>query len=189
MLAQQQAALDGVVLRGLAPNRDERGMLVELCRHEWVEPRVPVQWNLVVNRPGILRGIHWHDRHTDYLCAVSGSLSAVLIDLRPGSPTELATTVVRLDAERPELLEIPVGVGHGFFSPAGSAVLYAVTEYYDGTDEFGVRHDDPALAIPWPDGADDAVVSERDLAMPLWEDAPRPPAWRPPENARDLLRP
>ena len=61
------SAIDGVRALDLDPYRDERGELIELCRHVWVEPRVPVQWNLVVNKPGVLRGIHWHERHTDYL--------------------------------------------------------------------------------------------------------------------------
>jgi dTDP-4-dehydrorhamnose 3,5-epimerase len=144
-----------------------------------VEPKVPVQWNLVVNRPGVLRGIHWHALHTDYLCAVAGVAQAMLIDLRPGSPTEMVSELVELDCERPALLEIPIGVGHGFHSSGASSLLYAVTRYWDPDDEFGVRHDDPELGLAWPDGSEDAIVSQRDLEMPLWRDAGRPPAWQP----------
>jgi dTDP-4-dehydrorhamnose 3,5-epimerase len=181
-------SIEGVALRRLDPSQDERGALVEICRHCWVEPRVPVQWNLVVSRPGVLRGVHWHALHTDYICAVSGAAWAVLVDLRPGSPTELATALVEVDAKRPALLEIPVGVGHGFYSESASSLLYAVTRYWDPDDEFGVRHDDPELALPWPDGAAGAVISERDRAMPFWSDAPRPAVWRPPAERAALSR-
>jgi dTDP-4-dehydrorhamnose 3,5-epimerase len=169
--------IEGVVLRPLEAHLDERGALVEVCRHAWVEHDVPVQWNLVVNRPGALRGVHWHELHTDYLSAVSGACDVVLVDLRPGSPTELVSERITLDSEAPALVEIPAGVGHGFWSPAPSALLYAVTRYYDAGDEYGVRHDDPELGLPWPVQAAAGTVSERDLAMPLWRDAARPPAW------------
>jgi dTDP-4-dehydrorhamnose 3,5-epimerase len=170
--------IDGVTIRSLSPQRDGRGELVELCRHVWVEPDVPVQWNLVVNRARVVRGIHWHELHTDYIAPVFGSVVAALVDLRPGSPSELESQLVELDAGAPELLTIPAGVGHGFYSEGESGVLYAVTRYWDPSDEFGVRWDDPALGIAWPEGAAEATVSERDRDMPPLAAAPPRAAWR-----------
>jgi len=175
--------IDGVILRPLEPQRDGRGELVELCRHVWVEPEVPVQWNLVVNSARVLRGIHWHEHHTDHIAPVFGGLHAALVDLRPGSPTELVSEVVELDAREPALVTIPAGVGHGFYSERESAVLYAVTRYWDPTDEFGVQWDDPALGIDWPPGAATATVSERDQLMPALADAPPRGEWRPQPSA------
>jgi dTDP-4-dehydrorhamnose 3,5-epimerase len=138
-----------------------------------------VQWNLVVNRPGVLRGIHWHERHTDYIAPVFGAVCVALVDLRPGSPTEGRSELIEVDADAPQLVEIPVGVGHGFYAAEAAGILYAVTRYWHPDDEFGVRHDDPELGVPWPEAAAGAIVSERDLAMPLLADAqPRAP-WRP----------
>lgn len=170
--------IDGLTIRALDPQRDERGELIELCRHVWIDPEVPVQWNLVVNRGPVVRGIHWHELHVDYIAPVFGSLAAALVDLRPGSPTELASQLVELDAREPVLVTIPAGVGHGFYSKDDSAVLYAVTRYWDPSDEFGVRWDDPALGIAWPAGAVEAIVSERDRTMPLLADAAPRGAWR-----------
>ena len=175
--------IDGVTIRPLSPQRDERGQLVELCRHVWVEPDVPVQWNLVVNRSRVVRGVHWHELHVDYIAPVFGSLHAALVDLRPGSPTELESELVELDADWPVLLTIPSGVGHGFYSERESAVLYAVTRYWDPDDEFGVRWDDPELGIGWPEGVREATVSERDRAMPLLADAAPRAAWEPQPSA------
>jgi dTDP-4-dehydrorhamnose 3,5-epimerase len=175
--------IDGVTARSLQPQRDERGELVELCRHGWLEPDVPVQWNLVVNRARVVRGIHWHERHTDYIAPVFGSVIAALVDLRPDSPTELRSELVELDARSPVLLTIPAGVGHGFYSEAESAVLYAVTRYWDPSDEFGVRWDDPELGIAWPEGTAEATVSARDREMPLLADAPTRGAWQPQPSA------
>jgi dTDP-4-dehydrorhamnose 3,5-epimerase len=170
--------IDGVTLRPLEPQRDERGALVELCRHVWVEPEVPVQWNLVANHAQVVRGVHWHELHTDFIAPVFGAVHAVLVDLRPGSPTELVSQIIELDADAPALLTIPAGVGHGFYSERASGVLYAVTRYWDPADEFGVRWNDPALGIPWPAGADSATVSVRDREMPLLAEAPARGPWQ-----------
>jgi dTDP-4-dehydrorhamnose 3,5-epimerase len=175
--------IEGVSIRRLEPQRDERGELVEMCRHMWVEPEVPVQWNLVVNRAQVLRGIHWHEEHTDHIGAVAGTLHAALVDLRPGSPTELVSQVLELDSRAPALVTIPPGVGHGFYSEVESAVLYAVTRYWDPADEFGVQWDDPALGIDWPAGAATATVSERDNAMPTLAAAPARRPWLPQPSA------
>jgi dTDP-4-dehydrorhamnose 3,5-epimerase len=160
----------------LLPLPDERGSFVELCRHAWLGREVPVQWNVVSNGPRALRGMHWHERHTDYLGVVSGALDVALVDLRAGSPSEGERAMVELRADRPQLLVVPAGVGHGFFTAEHSVVLYGVTRYWDLDDEFGFRWDDPEVAIPWP-AAGPPVVSMRDKAMPALAAAGPRPAW------------
>ena len=61
---------------------------------------------------------------------------------------------------------ITPGVGHGFYALTPVVMTYLVDQEFDGSDEFGVRFDDPTLAIPWPDG--DRIVSERDRANPAF---------------------
>ncbi len=174
----RSTGIEGAHVLELEPAADERGHLTELLRHAWLpDDAVPLQWNLVVNGPRALRGMHWHERHVDYIAPVAGELVVALVDLRVGSPTERAAVTLELDAARPEVVVIPEGVGHGFFTPRSSALLYAVTRYWDEGDEFGLRWDDPALALPWPAATIDAVVSARDEAMPTLADVARLPAW------------
>jgi dTDP-4-dehydrorhamnose 3,5-epimerase len=171
----QVLAISGVRVLELPAEQDARGSLVELCRNSWVAPHEPVQWNAVRNRAGSLRGVHWHNRHADYLAVVHGRVLVAAVDLRVGSPTELEALVVELTVEAPRALFIPAGVGHGFYSPAESVLMYGVSAYWDPTDELGVQWDDPALGIPWPrDAGRHAIVSERDSGFPpLAEAAPR----------------
>jgi dTDP-4-dehydrorhamnose 3,5-epimerase len=68
----------------------------------------------------------------------------------------------------PLALFIPVGVGHGYYSPVPSTLIYLVNRGYDASDEFGVAWDDPALGIPW--GADSPVLSQRDRNNPRLEE-------------------
>ena len=45
-----------------------------------------------------------------------------------------------------------------------------VDSYFDGSDEYGVAWDDPAIAMPW--GAEAPILSPRDRGNPLLRDIP-----------------
>jgi dTDP-4-dehydrorhamnose 3,5-epimerase len=124
----------------------------------------PVQWNAVTSETGVLRGVHVHPRHDDYLVIVKGRGTVGLRDLRRGSPTEGLATTVEMHGAHPSALIIPHGVAHGFYFHEPSLHIYAVSHYWDPADELGCRWDDPALEIPWP--VTEARVSERDAALP-----------------------
>ena len=130
-----------------------------------------MQWNAITNRPGSLRGVHWHNAHADFIAPVHGSVLVAAIDLRIGSPTEGRAELAMLDAAEPRAIVIPPGVGHGFFSAEASVVMYGVSKYWDPDDELGVRWDDPALGIPWPPEASGALVSGRDAGFPTLAEA------------------
>jgi dTDP-4-dehydrorhamnose 3,5-epimerase len=168
----------GVEVLELPREDDARGALVELCRATWVEPDEPVQWNAITNRPGSLRGVHWHNAHADFIAPVHGSVLVAAVDLRIGSPTEGHAEVVLLDAAEPRAIVIAAGVGHGFFSAGASVVMYGVSRYWDPDDEHGVRWDDPALGIPWPPEAENALVSGRDSEFPTLAEAGERLTWR-----------
>jgi dTDP-4-dehydrorhamnose 3,5-epimerase len=49
-------------------------------------------------------------------------------------------------------------------------MTYLVDQYYDDSDEQGIRWDDPALGIEW--GASDPILSVRDQKNPRLADIP-----------------
>ena len=151
-------------LSPLIPHRDERGTFLELYRGEWRTGPDPVQWNAVDSEAEVLRGVHVHPRHDDYLTVIRGSATVGVRDLREGSPSEGATACIELSAERPAAISIPHGVAHGFYFHEPSTHVYAVSHYWDPADELGCRWDDPALGIPWPQR--EARISARDEALP-----------------------
>lgn len=171
--------IDGVRVLELHPNEDERGSVTEFSRHSWIEPVELPQWNVVRSGPGVMRGMHWHDRHHDLIAAVDGRLLVGLCDLRPGSPTEGTSELLLLDGARPAAALVPPGVAHGLYSRKATIALYAVSRYWDPADELGVAYDDPGLGVPWPFARDEVVVSERDRALPRLASAGRPPSWTP----------
>lgn len=154
----------GVRLRELSPHRDERGTFTEVFRQEWGVGMAPVQWNVVHTERGVLRGVHVHVFHFDYVVLVAGSASIGLADLRQSSATFGARAVVPMSASAMAGLVIPPGVAHGFLFHEPSVHMYAVTHYWSPADELGCRWDDPDLAIPWPSRP--TLVSRRDRELP-----------------------
>jgi dTDP-4-dehydrorhamnose 3,5-epimerase len=97
-----------------------------------------------------------------------GSALVTLVDLRASSSTRLA--VEQFELAGPNAVHIPIGVAHGFYAPVETLMSYMVSGYYDGTDELGVRWNDPDLGIKWPVEA--PILSDRDQSAPKWADVP-----------------
>jgi len=168
----------GAQLVTLVPHEDPRGSLTELYRQEWIPgSSAIVQGNLSWSQAGVLRGLHWHRRQRDYWCVVSGKAFVALVDLREGSPTQLGTVEIEIDAAEQRLaISIPPGVAHGFHAETEVLLLYLVDASYSGDDEFGLAWDDPALGIAWP--SPEHILSERDRSNPRLEEVLRnPPAY------------
>jgi dTDP-4-dehydrorhamnose 3,5-epimerase len=164
--------LDGLALLAPTVHGDPRGFFVETWRADvWREHGVPtdfVQDNHSRSRRGTLRGIHFQtDPGQGKLVRVArGRVFDVVVDLRRGSPTFGEWEGVELDDERGLQLWIPVGFGHGFCVVSETAdFVYKCTAYYDPATEAGIRFDDPAVGVRWPDV--ELLYSERDANAPL----------------------
>ena len=166
MTATQPLSIDGVGVVDLTAHRDARGAMTELYRREWFHGgQEMVQANLSDSQAGVLRGVHFHRRQTDYWVLLEGVAFVGMFDLRRGSPSERQVEHVRFDAaEGLNGLLIPPGVAHGFFAETAIRLLYLVDLHFDGSDEHGVDWSDPDLGIPWPSAS--AIVSDRDRSNP-----------------------
>lgn len=179
-----QRVPDGVSIVPLVTHRDTRGELTEVFRRSWHGAVDPVQWNVVRSDAGVLRGVHCHVDHWDWLILASGACSFGLADLRRGSPTERLAVTVEARGQAPFALVIPPGVAHGFLFTEPSVHVYGVTHYWNLADELGCRFDDPELGIPWP--TRHVTLSPRDEALPPLRDLlPHVPPWRPSLRVRD----
>lgn len=154
----------GVKIHEMASHRDERGEFTEVFRSEWDTSIEPIQWNYVRSNAGVLRGVHVHVRHSDYLMVLDGVAVVGVQDLRTGSETYGQAATLRMTGQQLRAIEFPPGVAHGFCFLSPSAHLYAVSHYWDLDDELGCRWDDPALGIDWPDGP--FLLSPRDESAP-----------------------
>lgn len=155
----------GVTLRRLEPHEDLRGRFTEVFAEHWGLGAEAVQWSVVDSGARVLRGMHLHRRHAEYLVVLRGVALVGLVDLRPGSPPSGAWSLYRLDAAEPALLAWPARVLHGWYSVEPTLHLQGVSEAYRDyaeDDNLRVRWDDPGLGIPWPDPA--PVLSPRAAA-------------------------
>ncbi len=153
----------GVRLRPLVGRSDRRGVFTEAFRATWPTGVRPVQWNVVDSDAGVLRGVHVHVRHDDYLIVIAGRATIGLRDLRRGSATVGRVALVQLDGSHRRAITIPHGVAHGFYFHERSTHLYAVSRYFDPTDELACHWADDELGLDWPFRGE-PVLSERDAA-------------------------
>jgi len=154
----------GVVVTELAMHPDSRGVFTEVFRVEWDTGVSPVQWNVVRSEAGVMRGVHVHPTHDDYLLIVSGQATVGLRDLRRGSDTHGTVATVDLSSDDLRAISIPHGVAHGFLFHTPSMHIYAVSHYWDNADELACFWGDEDLEIEWP--FHPKLVSERDAATP-----------------------
>lgn len=159
--------ISGVYIVELQPFADERGRFMETFRKEWFPQRSwdCIQSNRSDSHAGVLRGLHYHHHQVDYWYTVRGALRAAIVDLRPSSPSYLASQTVEMGDDNEIGLFIPSGVAHGFVALTDVTLTYVVDSYYDGgRDEYGVAWNDPDLGLDW--GVTPAAISERDAGNP-----------------------
>ena len=101
----------------------------------------------------------------------SGSVYDVVIDLRSDSPTFKRWIAVTLTAQQRNMIYVPEGCAHGFLTLEDETeVFYQMSEFYSPELARGVRWDDPAFQIVWPEKIE--VISERDRTYADFETAP-----------------
>ena len=128
-----------------------------------------VQCNISSNKKkGTLRGMHYQIapyQEAKLVCCTKGAIYDVIIDLRPNSHTFKKWEAAELTATNRRMLYIPEGFAHGFQTlQDDTEVFYQMSEFYHPESARGVRWDDRAFGIVWPD--DVRVVSDRDRQYP-----------------------
>lgn len=167
--------VEGVVLIERVKIEDERGFFArtfdDVAFAEAGMETGIVQCSVSFNhRKGTLRGMHYQAEpygEAKYVRCTAGAIYDVALDLRPDSPTYLKWTGAMLSAENGNALYIPRGCAHGFITlEDDSEVFYQMTNRYAADAGRGVRYDDPAFGIEWPEKV--TVINERDATYPDW---------------------
>ena len=168
-----EAELAGAYLVDLEPMRDERGFFSRSwCSKEFDDQGLNadlVQCNLSYNKHmGTLRGMHFqlapHEEVKLVRC-VRGSMFDVIVDLRPDSPTYCRWQGVELNSENRSALYIPGGLAHGFLTLTDETeVFYQMSSWFEPTSSAGIRWNDPAIDIHWPNQP--TCISQKDQDYP-----------------------
>ncbi len=169
-----ETKLKGAYIIEVEPFEDERGSFARtFCREEFEKHGLNsfiAQCNISHNRKkGTLRGMHYQiapHAEAKLVTCLAGSIYDVIIDLRPDSITYCHWLAVELSARRRRsLIYIPEGFAHGFQTlEDDTEVFYQMSHSYVSKAARGVRWDDPAFAIDWPDRP--RTLSDRDNNYP-----------------------
>lgn len=125
---------------------------------------------------GVVRGLHFQlppASQGKLIRVTRGSILDVAVDIRRASPTFGKHVSAVISAADGRQIWVPAGFAHGYVTlEDDTEVIYKVTELYAPRLERGVRWNDPALGIDWRVSESDALLSEKDKALPLLADAP-----------------
>lgn len=170
----REMSIAGAWIVDVAPSSDERGMFARTFDAAVFEERGlssdMVQSSTSYNsRAGTLRGLHYQDPpHAEckLVRCTAGAVYDVLVDLRSDAPRWEA---VELSAENRRAVYVPGGVAHGFQTLVdGSELLYMIDRPFEPSAARGVRWDDPAFGIDWPEPRGARTMSERDRSFPAY---------------------
>ncbi len=171
-----ETVLPGVVIIEPKVFGDDRGFFLETFQEqryrELAGIDLPfVQDNHSRSTKGVLRGLHFQKTKPQgkLVRAVTGEVYDVAVDIDPQSSTYGQYAAVILSEKNKRQFWVPPGYAHGFLVLSDTADFeYKCTDYYDPSDEGGVRWDDSDVAIPWP--LTDVALSEKDRVLPFLKD-------------------
>jgi dTDP-4-dehydrorhamnose 3,5-epimerase len=137
--------LPGIVVKPLKRFVDERGFFTEIMRVDWDDVfggDKPVQANLSISYPGVVRAWHRHVRgQVDYFVVLRGALKICAYDEDSRELSEIVSTGDNL-----QIVRVPGHYWHGFkvLGNEPAMLVYFVNKLYD--------YDDPdELRRPWND--------------------------------------
>jgi dTDP-4-dehydrorhamnose 3,5-epimerase len=147
--------IEGVAAVERAQIVDDRGKVAHMLRSDdpLFEAFGEVYFSWV--NPGKVKAWHLHRQMTlNYTCPY-GSVTLVLYDERPGSPTRGNVMELVLSPEQYRLVKVPPGVWNGFSCGAlyPSLVCNCATIPHDPAEIVRLPPDDPSFPYDWATGA------------------------------------
>lgn len=167
--------IEGVVILKPRVFHDARGYFFESFSQKDFEENVGqinfIQDNESCSTRGVMRGLHFQRppfAQAKLVRCVRGAVLDVAVDLRKGSPTFGRHIAVELTEENHLEFFIPRGFAHGFCVMSESAVFqYKCDNYYHPEADGGISILDGTLGIDWKTDTSKAILSEKDLKLPL----------------------
>ena len=124
---------------------------------------------------GVIRGLHYQldpFAQAKLVRVITGAVYDVAVDIRKGSPTFGKHYGVELSCDNKLMMLIPVGFAHGFSVISECAVFsYKCSTLYNKESEKGINVFDKSLDIDWKIPREKAVISQKDIDQPAFENA------------------
>jgi dTDP-4-dehydrorhamnose 3,5-epimerase len=153
---------------------DERGFLLQsYVRSDLAKRGIAGDFRQAIqskSKRGVVRGLHfqWDPPQGKLIRCVSGAILDVAVDIRPGSSTLGDHVVLEMSAQNSLVFWLPPGFAHGFMALEEDTIVhYECTAEWAPSGEGGIRWDDPALGIAWPQIPE--IVSDKDRQNPTFD--------------------
>ena len=168
-----KSKVDGAFIIELEKFEDERGFVAYAwSEKEFLEQGISTKFlEMIMSyniRKGTLRGMHFQNKpfaQAKLVRCTNGAIYDVAIDLRPDSRTYKKWDAIELTARNRRMFYIPEGCAHGFQTLEDETeVLYQISTVYSPDNAGGVRWNDPAFGIEWPE--DERTIIGRDRDYP-----------------------
>jgi dTDP-4-dehydrorhamnose 3,5-epimerase len=141
-----------IEIRDLKKNVDERGSFTEIMRYDWKEffgDKLPVQSNLSISYPGVVRAWHKHEKgQFDFFVVVKGCMKIVTWN---ENTKEIEEVVV--SGENLKVVKVDGSKYHGTktIGAEPSYTIYFTSNMYqyDNPDEIRKKWDDKEIGYDW----------------------------------------
>jgi len=145
--------IEGVKIKKLKSNPDERGKLMEILRiDDEIYPEIG-QVYVTTGFPDIVKAWHYHKLQDDHMTVVKGMMKIVLYDGRDDSRTKGEVNEFYVGEYNPILVKIPKKVYHGFMcvSESEAYVINIVTKPYNKKvpDEYRLPWNTDKIPYKW----------------------------------------
>lgn len=147
--------IDGIQVRNLKVNADERGHLVEVFREDWNEyDTEPAMAYYSITYPGIVRAWHRHLEHQiDHFVCPEGRIKVGVYDDRDASPTKGELNTFVIGEHNQQVIRIPGACWHGFQAIGDESAMlinFPTKLYdYDDPDEERLPYDTDRIPLDW----------------------------------------
>jgi len=147
--------IEGVEVRDLQVNSDERGHLVEVFRADWDEYEpTPSMSYYSMTYPGVIRAWHRHlEDQIDYFVCPQGRIKIGIYDEREKSPTNGELNTFVIGEHNQQVVRIPGECWHGFkaIGDRPSILINYPTKLYDyeNPDEERIPYNTDRIPLDW----------------------------------------
>lgn len=147
--------IDGVEIRDLSANLDERGHLVEIFREDWdIYDLEPAMAYYSQTHPGIIRAWHRHlEGQVDHFVCPSGKVKIGIYDDREDSYTQEELDTFVIGEHNQKSIRIPGDCWHGFKAIGDETAMlinFPTKLYdYDDPDEERLPYDTDRIPLDW----------------------------------------
>lgn len=174
-----QTGIPGLVVVEPRVFEDDRGYFFETFQKERYQEagivKAFIQDNESKSVKNVVRGLHYQlgeFAQAKLVRVIQGSVYDVAVDIRHGSPTFGKWFGLELSENNKKQLYIPRGFAHGFSVLSETAIFtYKCDNLYNKDAERSIHPFDKQLNIDWKVEEENAIVSDKDINAPVFEEA------------------